>query len=111
MKPMVNIIKTPAGTKGKITGELTRQHGAALMALFEKLRTKTNVTAITIDQPIAVDLCFLQMLWSFLQEGRAEGRSMTVSSVLNENDVRLMKLTGFDALLHPQNTSLPHVTH
>jgi hypothetical protein len=108
MKPMVNIIKTPSGTKGKITGELTRQHGAALIALFGKLRTKTDVTAITLDQPTAIDLCFLQMLWAFLQEGRAEGRTMTVSSVLNENDVKLMKLTGFDALLHSQKILQTH---
>ena len=105
---MVNIIKTQSGTKGKITGELTRQHGAALTALFGKLRTKTDVTAITIDQPIAIDLCFLQMLWAFLQEGRAEGRTMTVSSVLNENDVKLMNLTGFDILLQSQKSPLTH---
>ncbi|MBT1686100.1 hypothetical protein KK078_06005 [Fulvivirgaceae bacterium PWU37] len=111
MKPMVNIIKTPSGTKGKITGELTRQHDAALVALFGKLRTKTDVTTLTIDQPIAIDLCFLQMLWAFLQEVRAEGRALTVSSGLNENDFKLMKLTGFDALLQPQNSPLPHVTH
>ncbi|MBT1708880.1 hypothetical protein KK062_11635 [Fulvivirgaceae bacterium PWU5] len=108
---MVNIIKTPSGTKGKITGELTGQHGASLTALFNKLRTKTDVTSITIDQPVAIDLCFLQMLWAFLQETRAEGRTITVSSGLNENDFKLLKLAGFDALLQPQDTALPHVTH
>jgi len=111
MKPMVNIIKTPSGIKGKITGELTRQHGAALTALFDKLRTKTDVTAIAIDQPTAIDLCFLQMLWAFLQEAHAEGRTITVSSGLNENDFKLLKLTGFDALLQPQNTTPSHATH
>jgi len=108
---MVNIIKTPSGIKGKITGELTREHGAALTALFDKLRTKTDVTAIAIDQPTAIDLCFLQMLWAFLQEAHAEGRTITVSSGLNENDFKLLKLTGFDALLQPQNTTPSHATH
>lgn len=99
MKPRWTIEHDTAGVmKGTFSGSLTSKYIEELQRCFTAMN-KDKSLQIVIDNPPAIDLCFLQMLWMLILDIKKNGNHVDVQMDLNESNQGLLTKCGFKQLL------------
>lgn len=100
MKPEFKIKKEKTGLlNARLSGSLTLRHHDELKDIFQKLKTLNSTVTINIEAPDELDLCFLQMLWSFIKQCQLTGRIVTVLASVQEADEKLLSRLNLIPLL------------
>ncbi|MBT1705059.1 hypothetical protein [Chryseosolibacter indicus] len=99
MKPIVTIEKENNNiTKVMLSGDLTVKYHKDIAEAFQKLSAEST-TSIVVDNPSAIDLCFLQVLWSYKKYHKMRGQNISISFTLGDAEYSLLLRTGFQTLL------------